>query len=128
MLSQVDRERVNDTAKLMMHRLIARRLGRDPSLVERAKVSLSRSADRFGGYTFIPDWSELLDLPVPEIRHRLTRRNEEMTRLRLSSPFVLAEGIDLEDEALRRRIWRAAKRIAVRSKAGGHLRNLRMTT
>lgn len=41
-----------------------------------------------------------------------------MTRLRLSSPFMLAEGVDFEDDILRRRIWRAAKRIAVRSTAG----------
>ena len=118
---------MNDTAKLMMHRLIARRLGRDPSLVERAKVSLGRSADRFSSHTFIHDWSELLNLPVTEIRLRLTRRNEEMTRLRLSSPFMLAEGIDFEDEALRRRIWRAAKRVAVRSGAGGRSSHFRMT-
>jgi hypothetical protein len=50
-----------------------------------------------------------------------------MTRLRLSSPFVLADGIDFEDEALRRRIWRAAKRIALRSTANGHTNALRMT-
>lgn len=127
MPNQVDKERVNDTAKLMMHRLIARRLSHDHSLIERAKVSLGRSADHFGNYTFIHDWSELLNLPISEIRYRLTCRDEKMTRLRLSSPFVLAEGIDFEDEALRRRIWRAAKRIAVRSKEDGRTRNLRMT-
>ncbi len=119
MRSEVNKERVNDAAKLIMHRLIARKLGRDPSLVERAKHSLGWSSDHFGNYSFIRDWSELLSLPVPEIRHRLTRRDEQMTRLRLSSPFMLAEGVDFEDEALRRRIWRAAKRIVVRSTAGG---------
>jgi hypothetical protein len=35
-----------------------------------------------------------------------------MTRLRLSSPFILAEGIEFGNTALRRRIWRAAKRVA----------------
>jgi hypothetical protein len=34
--SQINKERVNDTAKLMMHRLVARKIGRDPSLVEKA--------------------------------------------------------------------------------------------
>jgi hypothetical protein len=68
----------------------------------------------------VQDWNELLDLPVPEIRHRLISRHEDMARLRLSSPFVLAKGIDFEDEALRRRVWRAANRIAVRSMAGDH--------
>jgi hypothetical protein len=37
-----------------------------------------------------------------------------MTRL-LSSSFVLADGMDFQEKALRRRIWRAAKRIANRS-------------
>ena len=123
MRNQINKECVNDVAKLIMHRLIARELGRDPSLVERAKHSLDRSSDRFGNHTFIRDWSELLGLPVSEIRCRLTCRDEQMTRLRLSSPFILAEGVDFEDEALRRRIWRAAKRIVVRSMAGGqHIR------
>ena len=76
------------------------------------------------------DWNELLDLPVPEIRHRLISRHEDMARLRLSSPFVLAKGIDFEDEALRRRVWRAAKRIAVRSMTGdrSHYRDDGVTT
>jgi hypothetical protein len=49
-------------------------------------------------------------------------------RLRLSSPFVLAQGINFEDEALRRRIWRAAKRIAIRSMIHDHADDLRMTS
>ena len=44
----LDQEAVNDTAKLMMHRLIARRLASDPSLVERARVSQRREiSERF---------------------------------------------------------------------------------
>lgn len=62
MRGRINKERVNDTAKLIMHRLIARRLGRDLSLVEKAKHSLSRSSDHFGNYTFIHDWSEFLSL------------------------------------------------------------------
>jgi hypothetical protein len=115
MNSTINQERVNDTAKRMMHRLIARQLGRDPSLVERARDSLCRSAERYGDYAFVQDWKEFLDLPASEMRRLLTCRNEEMTRLRLSSPFVLAEGIDFGNEALRRRIWRAARRVAARS-------------
>jgi hypothetical protein len=107
-----NREHVNDTAKLMIHRLIARAIGRDPSLLDRAKVSLDRSSQHFEGYSFIREWSELLDLPPSDIRRLLANRSERMTRLRLSSPFVLAEGIDFGNTALRRRIWRAAKRVA----------------
>jgi hypothetical protein len=120
MSGQINRERVNDTAKLMMHRLIARMIGRDPTLVERARISLGRSAEHFRDHSFVREWSDVLDLPVPRVRELLTSRGETMTRLRLSSPFVVTDGIDFEDEALRRRIWRAAKRIAVRSTAHTH--------
>jgi hypothetical protein len=109
---ELNQEHVNDTAKLMIHRLIARTIGRDPSLVEKAKASLDRSSQ---GYSFVREWSELLDLPPSDIRRLLTSRSERMTRLRLSSPFILADGIDFSNTALRRRIWRAAKRVAVGS-------------
>jgi hypothetical protein len=116
MTIRVNQEQVNDTAKLMMHRLIARAIGRDPSLIDRAKISLNRSSsERYEGYSFVSEWSALLRLPPSKVRRRLTSRDEEMTRLRLSSPFVIAEGIDFSDVALRRRIWRAAKRLAVKS-------------
>jgi hypothetical protein len=109
---ELNQEHVNDTAKLMIHRLIARAISRDPSLVEKAKVSLDQSSRRFEGYSFVREWSELLDHPPSEVRRLLASRSERMTRLRLSSPFVLAEGIDFGNTALRRRIWRAAKRVA----------------
>ncbi|MET4019829.1 MULTISPECIES: hypothetical protein [Bradyrhizobium] len=112
---RINREYVNDTAKLIMHRLIARQIGRDPSLVERAKDSLAHNYQRFEGYAFVREWSDMLGFPPSTVRRRLTSRDEEMTRLRLSSPFVLAEGINFEDDTLRRRIWKAAKRIAERS-------------
>ncbi|MEI8152321.1 MAG: hypothetical protein WCG92_12060 [Hyphomicrobiales bacterium] len=38
-----NQEVVNDTTKLIMHRLIARRIGRDPSIVQRAKASHEKS-------------------------------------------------------------------------------------
>lgn len=109
---EVNREQVNDTAKLIIHRLIARAIRRDPSLVEKAKIALDRNTQHFEDHTFVREWSELLDLPLVELRHLLVSRGERMTRLRLSSPFVLAEGIDFGNTTLRRRIWRAAKRLA----------------
>lgn len=106
---------MNDTAKLMMHRLVARQIGHAPSLVEEAKDSLARSSQHFEGYAFIREWSDVLGVPPSTIRRRLTSRDEEMTRLRLSSPFILAEGANFSDDTLRRRIWKAAKRIAQRA-------------
>jgi hypothetical protein len=65
----------------------------------------------------VRDWEAVLQRPENEIASVLTGRDEEARRLRLSSPFVLAGGIDFKNEALRRRIGRAAKRIAARTAA-----------
>jgi hypothetical protein len=112
-----NRETINDTAKLIMHRLIARELVRNPSLVARARTSLEKMAARFPDRPFVREWDTLLGCPVNEIVAILRGRDEDARRLRLSSPFVLAEGIDFRDEALRRRIGRAAKRLAAHGSA-----------
>lgn len=109
MSSRVHPERVNDLAKLIMHRLIARAIGRDPSLVEKAKDILAQWE---GGYSSVDDWNDILTLPLIEIRQALTRRDENMTRLRLSSPFAFVGGIDFANLDLRRRIWRDAHQMA----------------
>jgi len=115
MYAPLNQEIVNDTAKLIMHRLIARLLVRDPLLVDRAKVSLAKISVHFPDRSFVGDWEELLRLTTRELRTLLTSRDQEMKRLRLSSPFVTAEGVDFSDQALRRRIRRAAKRIVARA-------------
>jgi len=110
----INQETVNDTAKLMIHRLISRQIRRDPSLIQRAKVSNARIADRYAGSPFVREWDELLNLPPAALRVKLTSRTSDMVRLRSSSPFVVAEGIDFTDYGLRLRIRRAAKRVALR--------------
>jgi hypothetical protein len=110
-----NQETINDTAKLIMHRLIARAIGHDPSLIDRARASLAEIAIRFPDRAFVAEWEELLDLPAAELRTMLTRHDERMQRLRLSSPFVTADGIDFANESLRRRIRRTAARIASRA-------------
>jgi hypothetical protein len=115
MADRLNQESVNDTAKLLMHRIIARLLARDPSLVARARSSLAAMARHFPDRTFVTEWESLLRLPVCGLRRLLTSRDQRMRRLRLSSPFMIAEGIDFTDDALRRRIGRAAKRLAARA-------------
>lgn len=105
---------VGDTAKLMMHRLIARRLRRDPTLVERAKAAHTRQADQFTDWPFVREWQELLALPTGELAAKLISRDREMVRLRNSSPFFLAEGIHFGDYDTRIRLRRAARRIVER--------------
>jgi len=114
MRSNVNQEVVNDTAKLMMHRLVARGLARDPSLVDRAKASAAQIAERYPDRDFVRDWNKLLELSADQLRSRLTSRDPEMYRLRLSSPFVRVEGFGFTDQRLRRRIRQAAKRVAER--------------
>jgi len=109
MHAPLNQEIVNDTAKLIMHRLIARLLVRDPSLVDRAKASLTKISIHFPDRSFVVEWEKLLRLPTPELRALLTSRNQDMKRLRLSSPFVTAEGVDFRDQTLRRRIRRASR-------------------
>jgi hypothetical protein len=115
--ARVNQETVNDAAKLVMHRLIARKLGRDPSLVERARMAQAKVAARFAGRPFLREWDQLLSLPAQELRAKLVSRDSGMARLRISSPFVLAEGVDFTDYDLRLRIRRAARRGAERGLA-----------
>jgi len=116
----LNQEIVNDTAKLVMHRLIARSLARDPSLIEHARRSLAAMACRFPDRIFVREWESLLHLPICSLRNLLISRDQRMRRLRLSSPFVTADGVDFSDLALRRRIIRAAKRIAGRASMRGN--------
>src|SRR5882672_1047767 len=108
---------VGDTAKLIMHRLIACHIRRDPMLVERAKIAHTKQADQYAGWPFVGEWNDLLDLPPSELTSKLISRDREMVRLRNSSPFYLAEGVDFGDYKMRIRIRRAATRIAERALA-----------
>lgn len=114
MTGEVNEGVVGDTAKLMMHRLIARMLRRDPSLAERARIAHTRQVDQFAGWPFVREWEELLALPTRELASKLTNRDREMMRLRNSSPFYLAEGVDFGDYEARVRLKRAARRIVER--------------
>lgn len=101
----INEESVNDRAKLLMHRVAARRLASDPDLIEAARSKV------IGGVNppdYVSEWREVLDLDVAEVRRELTRRTERMDRLRLSSPFGLV--INFGDPVLRRRIWRLARK------------------
>jgi hypothetical protein len=110
----VNQETVNDTAKLMMHRLISRKIGSDPALVERARLSHARAAQRYAGRPFVREWDDLLQLSSTKLRARLVSRDSAMVRLRLSSPFLLVAGIDFTNYNFRLRIRRAARRVVQR--------------
>jgi hypothetical protein len=99
-------EAINDRVKLLFHRLIARRLKEDPSLIDEARKDLERQRNRFGERTYITEWTELLDQGVDVVRREIVSRSDRMIRLRISSP--LGAAIDVRDEAFRRRVWRCS--------------------
>jgi hypothetical protein len=95
--TEINQRVVGDTAKLIMHRLIVRQMRRDPTLVEKAKVAHARQAEQFADWPFVREWEDPLSLPPAELTSKLVSRDREMVRLRNSSPFYLAEGVDFGD-------------------------------
>lgn len=106
MISQtINTEMVNDRAKLLMHRLIARRISQQPELIEASKRNLTTSPLSLSSNQ---EWREILDLEPAEVRRTITSRTKKMERLRLSSPFSTVAG--LQDPTIRKRIWKLAKK------------------
>ncbi len=100
-------EQVNDRVKLLFHRLIARRLGQNPSLIVLAQEELARVRQARDFRTYMQEWEDLLKLDVATVRREIIRRDQRMTRLRISSPMGCL--IEVADPDLRRRIWRSAR-------------------
>jgi hypothetical protein len=86
---------------LVFHRLIARRIGRDPALLDQVREVLARQPVG-------EEWKQLLQLDTEALRRAIVQRDERMTRLRASSP--LAPLLDVRDPERRRRVWRSARR------------------
>lgn len=106
-LRAVNAERVNDRAKLIIHRLLARRILSDPGIVNQARDRVSRARDAGEPFEYLDEWQKILSRDPSELRQIITRRSQKMDRLRVSSPLALVAG--LEDPDLRRRIWRKAR-------------------
>ena len=101
----VNRESVNDRAKLILHRLVARRLRANPSLLDEALGRLRSLEGPAPDY--VTEWARVLERPADDVAKLIGSRSEQMTHLRVSSPFRLPEGFD--DETWRRRVWKKAK-------------------
>ena len=101
----VNRESVNDRAKLILHRLVARRLRVNPSLLDEARTRLQSLEEPTPDYVTL--WARVLDRPAEDVAKLIGSRSEHMKHLRVSSPFCLPEMFD--DETWRRRVWRKAK-------------------
>jgi len=72
----------------------------------------------YAGRPFVREWNDLLKLAPAELRAKLISRESDMVRLRASSPFPLAGGVDFTGYEFRLRIRRAAKRVVERRLVG----------
>ena len=82
--------RILDARSLAMHCIIARKISRDPNLLNKAKGNLARwSMETHGPKPrYLDEWNEILNRPWPEIAKFITNMSEDATRLRSSSPFA----------------------------------------
>jgi len=101
------REKINDRAKLILHRLIARELRSDPEMVRVARDRLAGVRDPRPDY--VDEWVAILGQSPTEVARTICERSERMTRLRASSPFPMTG--KFQDPDWRRRVWRKASLI-----------------
>lgn len=82
--------RLHDIRSLAMHALIARRISRQPQLLDRARDNLRRWRTRFGTDTprWWQEWHRLLRRPWNEVAATMTDPGEHAARLRQSTPFA----------------------------------------
>lgn len=107
-------EIVNDTAKLIIARMISRELGKRPSLVDEAFERLEDMAERNGDTDYVQMWRELLRSDTRSIQRVLRGRDEVSTWLRLTTPFsAKSANIPITDVQFRRRLWRDARRLVM---------------
>ena len=94
-----------EARSLALHCLIARKVSRDPRLLDIARRNLAawkRSHRRGERPRFIGEWERLLRRPWPEIVGLITSTSETAARLRQSSPFA-----GVLDPAERKRVYEA---------------------
>ena len=88
--------RLLEARSLAMHELIARKIERDPALLDIARCNIQRWRDRWKqeAPSWLNEWQELLKQPWERVAALITEPSERAARLRQSSPFagVLTNG------------------------------------
>jgi hypothetical protein len=85
-----------DRRSLLLHRLVSRRVRRDPALMDHVRGTITRWQRMRPDSHALQEWSDLLSqLDVSGVVRLLRSRDQNATRLRQSSPFV---GILTEEE------------------------------
>ena len=59
-IRSVNAERVNDRAKLMIHRLLAHRIVSDPGIVDQARDMVSRARAAGESYEYLDEWRDVV--------------------------------------------------------------------
>lgn len=87
-----------------MHAVIARKIERDPKLLEIARSNIERWSEQRqqDAPAWLNEWREILNQPWRNVAALITELSENAARLRQSSPFA---GVLTNDE--RRRIYEA---------------------
>ena len=87
-----------------MHAVIARKIDRDPTLLEIPRRNLARWRKRWADAppAWLEEWQALLERPWPQIGAQITEPSEQGARLRQSTPFA-----GVLSEAERERIYEA---------------------
>lgn len=79
----------SDARSLALHRAIAERIRRDPSLVARAQQKVSGWRSTGGAHVYYcNEWDQLLQKPIPELVAFLESDDERSRELRQVSPFA----------------------------------------
>jgi hypothetical protein len=82
--------RLLDIRSLAMHALIARKIERDPSVLDIARRNIERWRARWKDAppAWLEEWHELLNQSWQTVAAFITQPDERATRLRQSSPFA----------------------------------------
>ena len=82
--------RLLDARSLALHAAIARKITRDPGLLEIPRRNVERWRARYDGPApaCLDEWRRILARPWAEVAALLTSRSEDAVRLRQSSPFA----------------------------------------
>lgn len=96
--------RLREARSLALHCLSARKIEREPALLDVARRNLESWSERAQGKgpRYLREWREVLEQPWPAIAEFITSFGERAVRLRQSSPFA---GILTPEE--RRRVYDA---------------------
>jgi hypothetical protein len=107
-------EAINDRAKLIYARHVARALRQNPALMDKAKEVVARWLEKNPTTPYALEWRSILNQGVDRVCAVLRGRSEEDRRIRLNSPFFSLPELSITNVETRRKLWRRAKLILAR--------------